>query len=75
MQYGTGREPNRWHHRGIGQDDGQYSFEERGRWYYDPYSPYYRDYDDSYNDWEDDPFDIHLDHPRHYWNLAEEEPS
>ena len=59
MLFGLGREPNRWDDHGYG--DGGYSYEERGRWYNDPYSPYY--YEDYYPDEEQD-----YPHP-YYFNL------
>ena len=60
MLFGLGREPNRWDDDGYG--DGRYSYEERGRWYNDPYSPSY--YEDYYPDEEWD-----YPHPYHF-NLA-----
>ena len=43
MLYGQGRQPNTWNHDEF--DNDRYSYEERARWYDDPYRPtYQRDY-------------------------------
>ena len=71
MIYGLGREPNRWDDRD--HDDVGHSYEERRRWYEDPYRPSY--HDDYY---EDDWRNYHPphSHPRYHYNLAaNEEPS
>lgn len=71
MMYGLGREPNRWDDRD--HEDVGHSYEERRRWYEDPYRPSY--HDDYY---EDDWHNYHSPHsyPRYHYNLStNEEPS
>ena len=72
MLYGQGRQPNNWDHDEFEND--RHSYEERARWYDDPYRPsYHKDYHPV------DQLDYHSrSHlfPRYRYNLAtNEEPS
>ena len=68
MLFGQGREPNRWDDHGLG--DGQFSYEERSRWYRDPYSPSYHGYHGDY--YPDEEWDYTYPH---FFNLATNEDS
>ena len=72
MLYGQGREPNNWNHGEF--DNDRYSYEERARWYDDPYRPSYHrgHYPEDWPDYRTPSRPL----PRYHYNLAtNEEPS